>query len=159
MDERWRPHLTVAALIEAEGRFLMVEERPDGGERVLNQPAGHVEEHESLLAAIVREVREETQCHFTPQAVSGLYRWRDPQRAITYLRVVFCGSCTQPDPLLPRDPVILACHWHSLESLRREQQRLRSPMVWHAIEDYLAGQRLPLDLIREINSDEHPFLD
>jgi 8-oxo-dGTP pyrophosphatase MutT (NUDIX family) len=153
MNERWRPHLTVAAIIEEEGRFLMVEERPDGRGSVLNQPAGHVEEHESPLDAIVREVREETRRHFTPQAVSGLYRWRDPYSAITYLRVVFCGYSTPPVTHLLRDPVILDCRWCSLDSLRAEQHSLRSPMVLCAIEDYLAGQRLPLDLIRELSSE------
>ncbi|MCW8919273.1 MAG: NUDIX hydrolase [Gammaproteobacteria bacterium] len=154
MDERWRPHLTVAALVEKNGRFLMVEERPEGGEHVLNQPAGHVEEQESLLAAITREVREETQRHFTPVAVSGLYRWRHPRSGITYLRVVFCGNCEQPDPRLPRDPAILDARWYTLADLRSGQPRLRSPMVLRAIEDYLAGQRLPLDIVREIDSDE-----
>jgi ADP-ribose pyrophosphatase YjhB (NUDIX family) len=150
MAERWRPHLTVAALIEENGRFLLVEEQPEGGERVLNQPAGHVEEDESLPDAIIREVREETQCHFTPATLSGLYRWRNPRSGITYLRVVFCGSCTQPDRNLPRDPDIIDSRWYTLESLRSGQQRMRSPMVLQAIEDYLAGQRLPLGLIHEL---------
>lgn len=154
MSERWMPHLTVAALIEEDGRFLMVEEQPDGRGNVVNQPAGHVEEHESLLDAVVREVREETQRHFTPQAVSGLYRWRDPYSAITYLRVVFCGRCTPADTHLPRDPVILGCRWYSLDSLHAGQHNLRSPMVLRAIEDYVSGQRLPLDLIRELGNDK-----
>jgi 8-oxo-dGTP pyrophosphatase MutT (NUDIX family) len=153
MTDRWSPHLTVAALIEEDGRFLMVEECPDGHGRVLNQPAGHVEEHESLFDAVVREVREETQRHFTPHAVSGLYRWRNPYTAITYLRVVFCGSVTQPNTHLPRDPVILESRWYSLDNLRAEQSSLRSPMVLRAIEDYLAGQRLPLNLIDELSGD------
>jgi 8-oxo-dGTP pyrophosphatase MutT (NUDIX family) len=153
MTDRWSPHLTVAAIIEEEGRFLMVEECPDGHGSVLNQPAGHVEEHESLLEAVVREVREETQRHFTPRAVSGLYRWRNPYSAITYLRVVFCGSVTQPDAHLPRDPVILESRWYSLENLRNEKNSLRSPMVLRAIEDYLAGQCLPLNLIDELSGD------
>jgi 8-oxo-dGTP pyrophosphatase MutT (NUDIX family) len=155
MNTRWSPHLTVAAIIEEQGQFLMVEEQPQGHEpgSVLNQPAGHVEEHESLLDAVIREVREETQRHFTPQAVSGLYRWRDPRSAITYLRVVFCGTVTPPAPNLPRDPVIIDCHWCGPDNLCSGQRPLRSPMVLQAISDYLAGQRLPLDLIREISND------
>jgi 8-oxo-dGTP pyrophosphatase MutT (NUDIX family) len=153
MSERWMPHLTVAAIIEEDDRFLMVEEQPDGHGAVINQPAGHLEERESLLDAVVREVREEAQRHFTPRAVSGLYRWRDPYSAITYLRVVFCGSCSSVDTHLPRDPVILGTRWCSLDNLRAGQHSLRSPMVLRAIEDYVSGQRLPLDIIRELNSD------
>ena len=149
MSEIWTPHLTVAAIIERQGDFLIVEEAP-GGSPVFNQPAGHVEEHESLLEAIRREVREETQRHFEPEAVCGIYRWRSPVNGITYLRVAFCGSISEPDPQLQRDGDIIADAWLSRAALL--QRPLRSPLVLRCIDDYLAGTRMSLDLISELAS-------
>ncbi|MDH5784267.1 MAG: NUDIX hydrolase [Chromatiales bacterium] len=147
MSERWRPHLTVAAIVEQGGKFLLVEEVPQG-RSVFNQPAGHVEEGEAILAAIVREVAEECCRHFTPEALVGLYRWRSPHNGVTYLRAAFCGSLSEPDPQLVRDSDIIGDSWFSRDELDR--QPLRSPLVLRCIDDYLAGRRLPLDLITEL---------
>ena len=147
MSAIWTPHLTVAAIIEEDGRFLLVEEAPEG-RSVFNQPAGHVEEGEPLLEAVVREVAEECCRRFTPQALVGLYRWRSPNNGVTYLRAAFCGESSGPDPQLERDSDIIGEHWLSHESLT--DHPLRSPLVLRCIDDYLAGNRLPLDLITEL---------
>lgn len=137
----WR--LTVAAVIEAEGRFLFVEELDATGARVLNQPAGHVEPGESLLEAVVREVGEETGLAFTPEAFLGLYQLRAPN-GLDYLRVCFAGSVPPGEVAIPRDPDILACHWLSPDEL--EAQALRSPLVARCLADHRAGHRFPLAL-------------
>ena len=140
--------LTVAAIIERQGRFLVVEE-PDKvtGLPVINQPAGHVEPGESLLEAVRREVREETGLAFTPEAIVGLY----PLRAANgrdYLRVCFTGSAPEEVPAIPEDPDILCCHWLTREEL--ESAVLRSGWVLRCLDDALAGRRFPLDLVADI---------
>lgn len=146
----WTPHLTVAAIIEQEGRFLMVEEN-DNGRIVLNQPAGHVEEHESLYEAVVRETLEESGRRFTPEAIVGLYRWRSPLNQLTYLRVAYCGPCSERDSDISLDADIISTHWLSHLELQENAARLRSPLVMRCIEDYLAVQRHPLNLINEMS--------
>jgi 8-oxo-dGTP pyrophosphatase MutT (NUDIX family) len=147
MSEIWTPHLTVAAIIEHGGKFLLVEESP-GGRPVFNQPAGHVEEEESLLQAVVREVREEVCRHFAPEALCGIYRWRSPHNGVTYLRAAFCGTISQYDPQLQRDNDIIGDCWLSRAEL--DHYPLRSPLVLSCIDDYLEGRRLPLELITEL---------
>jgi 8-oxo-dGTP pyrophosphatase MutT (NUDIX family) len=139
----------VAAVIEQAGRFLVVEEAPDG-HSVLNQPAGHLEDRESLAAAIMREVREETAWQFQPEAITGLYRWRHPD-GLTFLRVCFSGQARDHDPQQALDPDILHTHW-----LTRDQvadHSLRSPLVLRCLDDYLAGQRYPLSLCQEMGDE------
>lgn len=150
MSAIWTPHLTVAAIIEREGRFLMVEEN-DNGRIVLNQPAGHVEEHESLAEAVVRETLEESGRHFTPEAIVGLYRWRSPFNHLTYLRVAYCGGCSERNRDISLDADIITTHWLSYNELKENAARLRSPLVMRCVDDYLAVQRLPLDLINELS--------
>jgi phosphatase NudJ len=135
----WR--VTVAAVIERQGRFLFVEERDGEGPRVLNQPAGHVEPGESLLAAVIREVAEETGLPFEPEAFLGVYQLRAPN-GLDYLRLCFIGSVPAGVDPAPRDPDILACHWLTPEAA--SQWVLRSPLVARCLADHLAGQRLPL---------------
>lgn len=149
MSEIWTPHLTVAAVIERHGRFLMVEEDSEG-QRVFNQPAGHVEDAEALTDAVRRETMEETRHRFTPQAICGIYRWRNPLNQATYLRVAYCGEYADPLDKEALDQDIIACHWLSREELMLRHAQLRSPLVLRCIDDYLAGQRLPLDIIAEI---------
>lgn len=145
------PHLTVAAVIERDGRFLLVEEAPRG-RRVVNQPAGHVEAHETVLDAVVREVREETGLRFVPEALLGFYQW-PRQDGETYFRVTFCGR-VDSGPAQPRDPDILGTHWLSAEEVRalvgQGNPALRSRLVVDCIDDYLSGKRLPLDLVRTL---------
>lgn len=147
----WTPHTTVAAVIEEKGRFLMVEEETGTGTPVFNQPAGHLEAAESLLQAVIRETREETAWGFTPQALVGVYRWRVPPAGATYLRFCFHGTCHDHRPELPLDDGILRAVWMSREELAAMPQRLRSPLVLHCIDDYLAGHRHPMSLIRDID--------
>ena len=133
---------TVAAIIEKHDRFLFVEELIDG-ERVVNQPAGHVEAGEAPFAAVIRETLEETAWQFLPQAISGIYRWQHPHAAHEFLRVSFCGACHDHDPSRPLDKDILRAVWLTRDELLNPARQLRSPMVIRSIDDYLDGVRIP----------------
>jgi 8-oxo-dGTP pyrophosphatase MutT (NUDIX family) len=141
----WKPDVTVAAVIERNGRFLLVEERIRG-QLVLNQPAGHLEDGEALLDAVIRETLEETAWHFTPESLLGIYQWRSP-RGHTTLRFAFTGSVHGYDADRPLDPPIVTTHWFAREQIAQRATRLRTPLVLRCIEDYLAGRRVPLDAI------------
>lgn len=145
----WKPHVTVAALVEREGRFLMVEEEVDGA-IVYNQPAGHLEQGESLTEAVIRETLEETGWHFLPTALVSIYRWMKPADGGTYLRFCFAGQCERHDPARPLDTGILRAVWMTPDELRQIAPQLRSPMVLRCIDDYLAGHRHPLDLLADL---------
>ncbi len=146
----WLPHTTVAAVIEADGRFLMVEERAGSGDSVYNQPAGHLEPKESLLDAVIRETLEESGWRFHPQALVGIYRWQVPPDGATYLRFCFCGRVSDHQPERPLDEGIIRASWLSRDQLIDQSRRLRSPLVLRAIDDYLAGHRHPLELLHEV---------
>jgi 8-oxo-dGTP pyrophosphatase MutT (NUDIX family) len=143
----WKPDVTVAALTERDGRFLVVEERI-GGRIVINQPAGHVEDGESLLAAVVRETLEETAWRFVPESLLGLYLWRSP-RGHSTLRIAFTGSVDTHDAQRSLDPPVLAAHWLSRAQLAQRSSQLRTPLVLRCIDDYLAGRRLPLAAVAQ----------
>ena len=140
--------ITVAALIEDAGRFLLVEERA-GGRAVFNQPAGHLEVSETLVEAVVRETLEETGYGFEPTAVLGLYHWYSEPNDATFLRVAFCGDARAPTATPELDPVIITTHWLTREQVLAQQNRLRSPMVLRCIDDYRAGRRFPLSCLAE----------
>lgn len=125
----------------------MVEEAIDG-RSVINQPAGHLEPGEELLAAVCREVDEETAWTFQPEALVGVYRWHAVASDTTFLRFCFCGGVSDHRPEQPLDPVIHATHWLSRAELAARP--LRSPQVLRAIDDYLAGERFPLGLLKEV---------
>ncbi|RBP51559.1 NUDIX hydrolase [Arenicella xantha] len=145
----WTPDITVAAVCPYDGKFLLVEERSKStNEIVFNQPAGHLEKGESILDAVIRETLEETCCHFTPEALVGLYRL-EAANGKTYIRVTFCGSISEQDPVYSLDPDIIRTHWFSPDEVR-QNQALRSPLVLSCIDDYLSGQRYPLELLREL---------
>ncbi len=127
----------------------MVEERPED-RLVLNQPAGHLEDGESLLEAVVREVREETCRAFTPSALLGVYRWRPAAEADTFLRFCFLGEAGEPLPGVTRDPDILATHWLHPEALGRNAPPARSPLVSECMRDALQGKRYPLELLCDL---------
>jgi 8-oxo-dGTP pyrophosphatase MutT (NUDIX family) len=146
---RWTPHVTVAAIAERQGTLLLVEEAI-GGRLVLNQPAGHWEEDESLIDAVQREVLEETGYCFTPEALVGIYRWDVPDRDITYLRFVFTGQVGPAPVRQTLDGNVLRALWLSPEELQTEHARLRSPMVLRCVQDYLAGRRFPLEILNEV---------
>lgn len=145
----WKPHATVAAIIEHDNKFLMVEELIHG-ERVFNQPAGHLDPDESLIDAVIRETREESAWRFVPEAVTGIYLWKHPENGETFLRIAICGSCKNHDAQQPLDEGILAAVWKSRDELAGEPQKLRTPMVINCIDDYLAGKRYPLDMLINI---------
>ena len=153
-QERWKPSVTVAAVIEQGGRFLMIEEETAEGLR-LNQPAGHLDQGETPLQAVVRETLEETAHDFSPEALLGLYlaRFQRPARGgrpaedVTYLRLAFCGRVGAPQPGRALDQGIVRTLWMSADELRACPERHRSPLVLQCVEDHLAGRRLPLDAI------------
>lgn len=149
----WRPNLTVAAVIERGRRFLLVEEvsdNPADGDPVFNQPAGHVESGEGIVAAVMREVLEETGWSFTPRAFVGSYYWTHPSKGLTYLRLCFAGDVDGHDPARTLDHGILRTHWLTRTEVEERGKRLRSPMVLACIRDYEAGQSFPLHLVREL---------
>jgi 8-oxo-dGTP pyrophosphatase MutT (NUDIX family) len=150
----WKPDVTVAALVEREGRFLLVEERI-GGRVVFNQPAGHVEDGESLSAAVIRETLEETAWHFHPEALLGLYLWRSP-RGHSTLRIAFIGSVSAHEPQRALDPPVMAAHWLSREQLIERSAQLRTPLVLRCIDDFLSGRRLPLAAVPDALSAAPP---
>ena len=145
-------HLTVAAVVERQGRYLVVEESVDG-RRVINQPAGHVEPGETLHDAVVRETLEETAWHFEPAAVTGVYLWRHPGTSERFLRVAFCGDLGEHDSARPLDAEILQAVWLSRAELEQRDDILRSPMVLRAIADYEADVRLPIDSLPSVEWD------
>jgi 8-oxo-dGTP pyrophosphatase MutT (NUDIX family) len=139
----WKPSVTVAAVIEREGRFLLVEERIDG-RLVLNQPAGHLDPGESLVAACRREVLEETAHRFEPAGLVGVYRWHYAAKDVTFLRFCFVGKILSREDR-PLDKEIVRLHWLTTDELRRRKAEHRSPLVQKCVDDYLAGRRFPLD--------------
>jgi len=147
----WKPHATVAAIIERDNKFLMVEELIKG-KHLFNQPAGHLDPDESLLEAVIRETREETAWQFIAEAVTGIYLWKHPDNGETFMRIAFCGQCFDHDPELTLDDGILHAVWMSRDELITRQQNLRSPMVIDCIDDYIAGKRYPLDILHTIVS-------
>ena len=145
-QSQWKPNVTVAAIIEQDGKYLCVEEYSND-RLVYNQPAGHLEANETLIEAVKREVLEETAWDFTPDAVTGIYLYPNPKRKLTYLRVCFVGQCTQHHPELELDEGIVGTKWLSREELLMNKEKLRSPMVIQCIDDYLAGQNYSLDIL------------
>lgn len=143
---QWKPNVTVAAIIEDNGRFLLVEEDADN-HIVHNQPAGHLEKDESLVGAIRREVREETGWEFEPQSLVGVYLYPNPRVDIIYLRFCFAGKCVRHDPSLILDKGIIRAVWMSKAEVEANRENMRSSMVLTCINDYLAGKRYPLDLL------------
>jgi len=142
--------VTVAALIEHDERFLLVEERACG-RIVYNQPAGHLEPDESLLDAVVRETREETGYRFEPRHLLGVYLWRSEDSDKTFLRVAFTGAFAPPASPPRLDDGIIAVHWLTRNQLLGLRSQLRSPMVLRCIDDYRAGLRFPLDCLTHLD--------
>ena len=145
----WKPSATVAAVIERNGQFLVVEE-PRDQKLVFNQPAGHLEDGESLIEAVVREVKEETAWDFTPEFITGIYQWKNPDNGKTYMRTTFTGQVKNHDPDQVLFDGIISAQWKSLADLQSADTMLRSPMVTRCIEDYLAGARYPLNLLQSL---------
>lgn len=142
----WKPNVTVAAVVARDGRFLLVEEETALGARY-NQPAGHLEADESLLAAVVRETLEESAYHFNPTHLIGIYRWYAEESDTTYLRFAFTGEITGHDAKRTLDTGIIRTVWLTPEEISASQSHHRSPLILRCVEDYLAGRRYPLELL------------
>ena len=155
MPNRWKPNVTVAALIERDGHFLLVEEDTADGLR-LNNPAGHLDPGESPIQACVREVLEETAHDFTPTAVVGVYlnRFRRTRTGddITYLRFAFAGQLGTHHGWRALDEGIVRTVWMTPEEIRATRDRHRSPLLLRCLDDYLAGQRFSLNLVHTDDS-------
>ena len=153
-DARWKPSVTVAAIIERRGphgpEYLLVEEHTPEGLR-LNNPAGHLEQGETPLQAVCREALEETGRRFDPHSLVGVYlsRFQRPATGedITYLRLAYAGTCGEPEPGHALEEGIVRTVWMRAEEVRASQGRHRSPLVWRCIEDHLSGRRFPLDTV------------
>jgi len=148
--DRWKPSVTVAAVIEKDGRYLMIEEMTRDGLRI-NNPAGGLEPGESPIAGAMREALEETACHFTPEAFLGVYVARNPDSergpGVTYMRFAFCGTASDPVPGRTLDSPVVRTLWMTADEVAAARDRLRGPLVLQCIEDHRAGRRLPLDAI------------
>lgn len=150
MNTRWKPSVTVAAIIEKDGRFLLIEEHTADGLK-LNNAAGHLEPGESPAEGCAREALEETAHRFRPTALVGVYLSRFQRTRtgedVTYVRFAFCGETGEPDPFLPLDEGIVRTLWMTPDEIRASTDRHRSPLLLRCMEDYLAGRRFPLDVV------------
>jgi ADP-ribose pyrophosphatase YjhB (NUDIX family) len=154
MTQRWKPHVTVAAVVEREGRFLLVEEQTSDGLR-RNNPAGHLDPGESLVQACSRETLEETAHAFRPTGLVGVYLTRVPKPArdglpgqvVTYLRFAFCGELGAFFADRRLDHGIVRTLWMTPQEIRASAQRHRSPALLQCVQDHLAGVRYPLEML------------
>ncbi len=144
----WKPNVTVAAIVERKRRFLLVEEETSEGIR-LNQPAGHLEPDESIVAAAQREMLEETAYDFVAEQLVGVYRWSKPGSELTYLRFAFSGRLGVHHSERPLDTGIIRTVWLSHDEILASVARHRSPLVVRCVEDYLAGHRFSIDALVE----------
>lgn len=144
----WKPNVTVAAVVQRDGRFLLVEEDTARG-RLFNQPAGHLDPGESLTHAVARETLEETAYHFEPTALLGIYQYHSAADGVTYLRFAFTGTITGHAPERALDQGIVRAAWLTPDEIRSEASRHRSPLVMRCIDDYLAGRGCSLSILHQ----------
>lgn len=147
MERVWKPNVTVAAVAMRGERFLLVEEETSDGLRI-NQPAGHLDAGESLIEAAAREALEETAHPFTPTALIGIYQWTRPDGEVTYLRFSFAGEVGEVIAGRALDAGIVRALWLTRDEIAACRARHRSPLVLQCVDDYLAGRRMPLALLR-----------
>ena len=145
----WKPDVTVAAVMEREGRFLLVEEHTERG-LLFNQPAGHLESEETITAAVAREALEETAWEFVPERLIGVYRWQASDIGATYLRFAFAGRLGAHYGDRALDSGIVRTAWLTAQEVRANRARHRSPLVIRCMEDYLAGKSTPLDVLVDL---------
>ena len=145
----WKPNVTVAAIVEINGKFLLVEEETERGNR-FNQPAGHLEDNETLLQAVIRETKEETAYDFAPEALLGVYHWKHAHNETTYMRFSFIGKVSNHMPEQKLDLGIIRSVWMGIEEIREKAYLMRSPQVVTCIEDYLSGRKYPLEVITNL---------
>ena len=152
--------LTVSAIVENEGRFLVIEER-SSGVVVVNTPGGHIEAGESPEQTAVRETLEETGCHIAVSGLLGTYLWIHPQSRQNFLRIVYAADLLAEERTRNLDDGVHAVHWYSRNDIEKRRRELRSPVVLRAIDDYLAGRRQPdslLDGLRPVHQNIHGVL-
>jgi phosphatase NudJ len=146
----WKTSVTVAAIVERDGRYLLVEEHTPAG-LMLNNPAGHLDPGESPAEGVVREALEETGRHFSPEALVGVYLSRaqraEPPSDVTFVRLAFCGTVSEPLPGRRLDPEIARTLWLTPQELRACLPRHRSPLLMRCVDDHAAGRRYPLESI------------
>jgi ADP-ribose pyrophosphatase YjhB (NUDIX family) len=149
-NSNWKTHITVAAVIKHNDKYLLVTDVTHGGLK-LNQPAGHVEDNEGLTDAITREVKEETGLDFQPKYLVGIYLAKITTDN-SYLRFCFGGDISgdieNPEPDAADDGVIDA-HWYSLDEIKKNEKELRTPLVKQCINDFLAGKNYPIEILAE----------
>ena len=150
--EIWRPHVTVACVVADGDRYLMVEEEVSG-RLAYNQPAGHLDDGESLLAAAMRETLEETGWTVTLQHLIGVHQWRSTEHGDAVIRFSFAAQAMSHDPVRPLDTGIRRALWLTRSEIAALGERLRSPLVLLSIDAWLAGQRLPLDTLSYVAAD------
>lgn len=148
----WKPHVTVASVIERDGQFLLVEETING-QKVLNQPAGHLEQNESLIDAVIRETLEETAWDFRPDYLISIYRFPSSSEDKTFLRFNFSGQVTQHHSEYSLDTNIEQALWMTAEAIHQQKHRHRSPLVQQAIEDFQASKKFPLSILQDFSWD------
>lgn len=148
--EQWKPRVTVAAIIEKDNQFLIVEEDINNT-IMLNQPAGHWEDNETLKEAVIRETLEETAWHFKPTHLVGIYQWKHTSSGDTYLRFAFTGELLTKDKNRTLDDGIIQARWYTKEELLENMDRHRSPQLMLCIDDYLAGKRIPMEIISVVS--------
>jgi 8-oxo-dGTP pyrophosphatase MutT (NUDIX family) len=148
-NAQFKPNTTVAAIIEQNGKFLLVEEETERGNRY-NQPAGHLEDGETLIEAVIRETMEEAAYEFTPEFLLGVYHWKHALNDTTYLRFAFIGKAGVHYPMQDLDEGIVQAVWMDIDEIRDKKNLMRSPQVLTCIEDYLAGKRFPLEAITNL---------
>lgn len=147
--ELWKPNTVVAAVLERDDRFLLVEELAQG-RAVYNQPAGHLDPGETLLTAVIRETLEESAWHIEPEGLIGVYLIEPLDLDVTFLRFCFYGRLLHHDPTLKLDKEIIRTVWLTRDELAAQAHKHRSPLVLRCIDDYLSGQRFPLSVIHDL---------
>ena len=145
----WKPNVTVAAVVEKDGQYLLVEEQTSSG-LLFNQPAGHLEPGESIIHGAIRETLEETGYTFVPRSVLGIYHWHSPAEDTTFIRFAFSGSVSDHDPGRNLDLGIVRADWFGIAEIRSMTYCHRSPLVMQCIEDHLAGKGCPLDILTHL---------
>lgn len=146
-EKQFKPNTTVATVVHAKGKFLLVEEY-ENGKTVYNQPAGHIEENENLINAAKRELLEETGLSYDPAYCSGVYYFHRPEFNLYFLRFCFVVELNNIAQCSPKDKDITDCHWFSYQQITAIKDQLRSPMVLQCIDDYLSGQNIPLTQLK-----------
>ena len=146
-SEQFKPNTTVAVVVVCQDKFLLVEEF-EHGNTVFNQPAGHLEADENLIAAAMRELQEETGLTASPDHLCGIYYYYRQSLNLYYLRFCFVIELESIEVCQPQDEEIIACHWFTLTEIKAKSAQLRSPLVLECIEDYISGKKIPLSNLK-----------